>query len=260
MAIFESYIIDKPIKRSNLDLKQMRNILITDEQTKKMNLEESLAGTTLCELDKISSPKVKSKHVIICIAGFLQEDQDKSDFWEHLVEYYKYAEIYALNWNACTPTTFLSQGTFGKMASNSKNNKGSVFSNLINFMNTAKRQFVFAVDQARVAGTLLAMFLTKSSFGDNRAVTLIGFSLGGVVSFNCMKMLKRLHDYQNPKADKILNDVNIWAGAYVLDLNKSYQEVYEKSVNCLVVNGHLNNCFSTKDYPLTYGFPKLFRG
>ena len=53
---------------------------------------------------------------------------------------------------------------------------------------------MFAVDQARVAGTLLAMFLAKSSFGDNRAVTLLGFSLGGVVSFNCMKMLKRLHE------------------------------------------------------------------
>ena len=57
-----------------------------------------------------------------------------------------------------------------------------------------------------------------------------------------------------------MNDVNIWAGAYVLDINKTYEEVYDKSKYALVVNGHLNNCFSTKDYPLTYGFPKLFRG
>ena len=71
MAIFENQIIDKPIKRNHFDLNQMRNILLTEEQMKKMNLEESLAGTTLCELVKISNPKVKSKHVIICIAGFL---------------------------------------------------------------------------------------------------------------------------------------------------------------------------------------------
>ena len=95
------------------------------------------------------------------------------------------------------------------MASQGKSNSntGSIFSNLLNFMNTAKRQFVFAVDQARVAGTLLAMFLTKSSFAANRAVTLIGFILGGVVSFNCMKILKRLNDYTDPKAGKVLNDV-----------------------------------------------------
>lgn len=132
------------------------------------------------------------------------------------------------------------------MASQGKSNKntGSIFSNLLNFMNTAKRQFVFAVDQARVAGTLLAMYLTKSSFAANRAVTLIGYSLGGVVSFNCMKILKKLNDYTNPKAGKILNDVQIWAGAYVLDLNKDYNEVFEKSVYCTVVNGHLNNLYS----------------
>jgi surfactin synthase thioesterase subunit len=62
-------------------------------------------------------------------------------------------------------------------------------------MNTAKRQFVFAVDQARVTGILLAMFLAKSSFADNRAVTIIGYSLGCVVTFNCLKILKRLNDY-----------------------------------------------------------------
>lgn len=116
------------------------------------------------------------------------------------------------------------------------------------------------MDQARVAGTLLAMFLTKSSFAANRAVTLIGFSLGGVVSFNCMKILKRLNDYTDPKAGKVLNDVQIWAGAYVLDLNKDYNEVFEKSVYCTVVNGHLNNLYSEMDYALKYGFPRLFKG
>jgi surfactin synthase thioesterase subunit len=62
-------------------------------------------------------------------------------------------------------------------------------------MNTAKRQFVFAVEQASITGTLLGLFLTKSHFADNRAVTLIGFSLGGVVTFNCLKIMKRLYDY-----------------------------------------------------------------
>ena len=127
-------------------------------------------------------------------------------------------------------------------------------------MNTAKRQFVFAVDQARVTGTLLALFLAKSSFAENRALTVVGYSLGGVVTFNLMRTLKRLNDYSDKKAGRIINDVQIWAGAYVLDLNKEYSEVYEKSVNCLVVNGHLNNLYSKVDYALKYGFPVLFKG
>ena len=93
----------------------MRNIIISDENVVKMNLQKSLEGTTVCELERISSPSVKSKHVVICITGFLQEAQNKAEFWENLIAYYKHAEIYALSWNACTPTSFLSHGTFGKM-------------------------------------------------------------------------------------------------------------------------------------------------
>ena len=46
----------------------------------------------------------------------------------------------------------------------------------------------------------------------------------------------------------------------MLDLNKEYNEILEKSINCMVVNGNLNNLYSVKDYPLNYGFPKLFKG
>lgn len=197
----------------------------------------------------------------------MQEDQNKAEFWEHLLGYYKHAEVYAVSWNACTPTTFLTQGTFGKIVMNDKQTqqkgtqqKGTVFSNLINFLNTGKRQFIFAVDQARVAGTLLAMFITKSSFADNRAVTMIGFSLGCVVTFNCLKMLKRLYDFQAIKAARVLNDIQFWAGAYVLNLNKQYEEVLDRASYCLVVNGHLNNLYSKMDYALKYGFPMIFKG
>ena len=122
----------------------------------KMNLKKSLEGTTVCQLDRISDPNVKSKHVLIVVSGFNQEDENKTDYWTHLIAHYKYAEIFALSWTACTPTSFLSHGTFGKMAmlkqqesdqkkAKNKQNK-KIFGNLINFYNTAKRQFVFAVD------------------------------------------------------------------------------------------------------------------
>lgn len=88
---------------------------------------------------------------------------------------------------------------------------------------------------------------------------MIGFSLGGVVSFNCMKILKRLNDNINKKAGHILNDVQLWAAAYVIDLTQTYQEKKEKSQNCTVVNGNLNNLWSYNDTALRVMMPKIFK-
>ena len=88
---------------------------MSDELAKKMNLDKSLEASNVCELARISPPEVKSKHVVIAIHGFCQEDQEKSEFWEHLIGFYKHAEIYAVSWNSCTYTNFFSSGgTFQK--------------------------------------------------------------------------------------------------------------------------------------------------
>ena len=42
LAIFETHIVDAKIKRDKFNLLQMRNIMISDEQAKKMNLDRSL--------------------------------------------------------------------------------------------------------------------------------------------------------------------------------------------------------------------------
>jgi surfactin synthase thioesterase subunit len=57
-----------------------------------------------------------------------------------------------------------------------------------------------------LTGIILGFYLAKSSFADNRAISLVGYSLGGVVSFNCMKYLNYLSKKYN-EAGKIINDV-----------------------------------------------------
>ena len=84
-------------------------------------------------------------------------------------------------------------------------------------MDTGTRQFIFAQDQARISGEILAAFLLKSNFSDAKAISLIGFSLGSVVCMNCIRVLKRLYRLGNEKAAKIIHDVQFWAGAYVID-------------------------------------------
>lgn len=54
--------------------------------------------------------------------------------------------------------------------------------------------------------------------------------------------------------------MHLWAGAYVIDISKEYEEKKEKSMNCTVVNGRLNNLYSPKDGPLRHGFTMLYKG
>jgi len=45
--------------------------------------------------------------------------------------------------------------------------------------------------------------------------------MGGAASFYCMQMLKKIHDFSDYSlAGKCINDVMIWAGAYIIDLSK----------------------------------------
>jgi len=115
------------------------------------------------------------------------------------------------------------------------------------------------MDQTRVTGYLIGMFLSKSNFSKDRAVSLCGFSLGGVCSFYCMKVLKRLADFGDVKSIRLLNDVMLWAAAYCIDVTKKYEETLQKSQHCLVVNGNLNHLYSHKDYVLRGMFPFVFK-
>jgi hypothetical protein len=46
----------------------------------------------------------------------------------------------------------------------------------------------------------LGIFLSKSDFTKGRSVSITGFSLGGVVTFNCLKVLRRLREFDDFKA------------------------------------------------------------
>ena len=122
-------------------------------------------------------------------------------------------------------------------------------------------QFANAVTQAKLTGILLALYLFRSDFAKNRAITITGFSLGGVATMHCLRMLHMLHTSTgDPKAGMILNDAHLWAGAYVINMTGEYEEQRERSKTCTVVNGNLNNCWSDKDSVLKNAFTLAFPG
>jgi hypothetical protein len=71
LTIFENYIVPSKIQRDKFDLKQFTKHLLDDELIERLNIKKSLEGCNILEMERISDPKVKSKHVVICITGFL---------------------------------------------------------------------------------------------------------------------------------------------------------------------------------------------
>ena len=62
------------------------------------------------------------------------------------------------------------------------------------------------------------------------------------------------------KAGAILHDVQLWAGAYVLDPQKTHSERLRAAYHCSVINGKFFNLYSTRDYAVRHMQPLLQPG
>ena len=148
--------------------------------------------------------------------------------------------MYTVSWTAAALSNLWQQGIYNfepnkgnnvddKKAKQSNSQK-QFHANFINFMHVLAMNFVKSVSQAKLTGMLLGLFLHRSNFAKNRAITVVGYSLGGHAAFHCMRMLRMLHDGTgDPKPAMILNDMNIYAGCYVIDMTKEYDEIKERS-------------------------------
>ena len=94
------------------------------------------------QLDRTSSNEIKSKHIVICVSGFLQELEDNRETWKNASEYFKYAEVYALKWTACNSLDLFDKGVF----SGKKKTAWDKIRNVANVFHTGKKQFIFAYD------------------------------------------------------------------------------------------------------------------
>lgn len=77
---------------------------------------------------------------------------------------------------------------------------------------------------------------------------------------NAMRVLKKLYRMGNLKAGKLVHDVQLWAGAYVIDPEKSRNERMRAAFQCSIVNGRLSNVWSVKDLVLSKMFTKIHPG
>lgn len=116
--------------------------LFGNEILEELKITHSMPRCVVLDLVRVSNPEVKSKHVVICISGFLQEKEDKADTWKSVAKHYKNAEVYALSWTACNAGDFFDKGVYDPK-------KVTSYKAVLNFSNlftTAQRQYIFAYD------------------------------------------------------------------------------------------------------------------
>lgn len=104
---------------------------------------------------------------------------------------------------------------------------------------------------------MLALFLLRTEFAEDRVVSLIGHSLGTVIILQCLNVLSHFYKRGIAKAGRLIHDVYFWGGAAVLNPGGKYSEVEQRSLVCGMANGRINNCYSKKDYILKYGFMNI---
>lgn len=74
---------------------------------------------------------------------------------------------------------------------------------------------------------------------------------------NCVRVLKKLYRLGNKKAGHIIHDLQLWAGAYVIDPKKRIEERMRAAYQASVVNGTFVNLHSVKDYVLSKVFQMI---
>lgn len=78
----------------------------------EMNAKLSFSYTSVLNLKKISSDKIKSKYIVIAVEGFLTEDSDKREVWRHIINHYTNSECFALAWNSLSLNGIFNEGYF----------------------------------------------------------------------------------------------------------------------------------------------------
>ena len=153
-----------------------------------------------------------SRHVFICVSGFLSEDCVAIESWKYLADEcrQKGFPLYTVRWEAKDTTQLTGDATRAAarhlapaLANTRKPADLLTASNLSNIakfiggaVNNGAGTFKAARTNARVTGKLLAHFLALESeksplFGDH-TFSLMGFSLGSQVVKSCVNRLKKL--------------------------------------------------------------------
>ena len=175
-------------------------------------------------------PNRNSRHVVICMSGFLSENSDKYAEWELLADYVRdtKAALFALSWPSTKPKNLAERAGMKAMGLQKLQDVNYfellrkarlVAQHLVKFgpvdlavaglglVEVLADVFKYAKKNAKMTGKLLAYTLAMLFPFPTQSVSLVGFSLGNQVIKSCLKELHSLN------ANHIIHHVTFLAAA-----------------------------------------------
>ena len=157
-----------------------------------------------------------SRHILIFISSFLNQAEDQEALWKDYIEGEPYTECYSFQW----PTMDIFGYNEIKIQMEQEYTDNNTKSDLFHFgVNLLSKNHIKAVKlqkldmnpfynnlyyMAQVSGKALAFFIGQLRMFGASTVTLIGYSMGSVVGYNCLQDL-----YFMKKSNLVYNYVSI---------------------------------------------------
>lgn len=157
-----------------------------------------------------------SRHILIFVSSFLNQAENQEDLWKDFIKGDAYSECYSFNW----PTMDLFSYNEIKIQMEQEYRENNVKSDIFHMgVNLLTRHHIEAIKlekldmsppygnlhyMAMICGKALAFFIGQLKMFETSAVSLIGFSMGSVVTYYCLKDL-----YYMRKSNMIYNFISI---------------------------------------------------
>lgn len=167
-----------------------------------------------------------SRHILIFVSSFLNQAEDQEALWREYIKGEPYTECYAFTWP--TMDTFSYNEIKIQMEQEYRDNnvKSDLFNLGVNLLtkNHLKAIKLEKLDMnppytnlyyvAMLSGKALAFFLGQLKIFETSTVSLVGFSMGSVVTYYCLRDM-----YYMKKSNMIYNYISIGSPMSKFDLN-----------------------------------------
>jgi hypothetical protein len=157
-----------------------------------------------------------SRHILIFVSSFLNQAENQEELWKDFIKGDPYTECYAFNWPTMDLFSYNEIKIQMEQEYRDNNVKADIFHLGVNLLNNENIQ-ALKLDKlnmsppygnlhymAMLCGKALAFFIGQLKMFETSAVSLVGFSMGSVVTYYCLKDI-----YYMRKSNMIYNYISI---------------------------------------------------
>lgn len=157
-----------------------------------------------------------SRHILIFVSSFLNQAENQEELWKDFIKGDPYTECYSFNWPTMDLFSYNEIKIQMEQEYRDNNTKSDIFHLGVNLLAKEHIQAI-KLDKldmnppygnlhymAMLCGKALAFFIGQLKMFETSAVSLVGFSMGSVVTYYCLKDM-----YYMRKSNMIYNFISI---------------------------------------------------